>query len=192
MESDLRHHLPVPLSGFSRRRTPIKGIRFSRPALGWQALRAGWQTLGAAAFGCATLFAPTTAAGPAEEPFYHQFLDLKTDNGYRPTRTFTIITDPNHGNRLVAEDDPDLQFNVLWLDQYQDGYKTRDGGSALGYMLREYLKSAYKSYRERNAQRLSALPDEKGNGSITGFEGEMHYRLRWSDDEVKVGVEYNY
>lgn len=148
--------------------------------------------LGAAAFGCTALFTSAAAAGPAEEPFYHQFIDLKTNNGYRPTRTFTIVSDPTHGDQLVAEDDADLQFNIIWLDQYQEGYKTRDGGAALGHMVREYLKSAYKAYRERNAQRLSALPDEKGNGRINGFEGEMNYRLRWNDDEVKIGFEYTY
>lgn len=146
-----------------------------------------------AAFSCTALLSTTAAAGPADEPFYHQFIDLKkAAEGYRPTRTFTIVSDPTHGDRLVAEDDTDLQFNILWLDQYQEGYKSRNGGSALGHMLREYLKTAYKSYRERNAQKLSALPDEKGDGRINGFDGEMHYRLRLNDDEVRVGFEYNY
>lgn len=132
----------------------------------------------------------TCQAGPAEEPFYHQFIDLKARADYQPTRSFTIITDGEHGNRLVAEDDPDLRFNVMWMDQYQPGYKIRKGGAAFGQIFRTYVRSLYDSYRS-NHNNMSFLPSPQGQGGM-GYSTNMDYDLRISDDEFKVGFKYSY
>jgi hypothetical protein len=136
---------------------------------------------------CASL----CSAGPADEPFYHQLIDLKERTDYQPTRTFTIVTDAENGNRLVAEDDPDLRFNLMWMDQYQPGYKFRKGGAAFGQILRGYVKNIYKSYRTNKGVGNDFLPNAEGTGSV-GDMTSTDYDLRFSGDEVKIGVKYTY
>ncbi len=128
-----------------------------------------------------------------DDAFYHQLMKLPQHDGYSPTRSFTIVTDAEHGNRLVAEDDPNLRFNLLWMEQFRPGYQARNGGSAVGEIFRTYIKSAYKSYRAQNAQGTSALPDE--NGSLrrkSDYSGEMDYNVKVTDDEVRFKIQYNY
>lgn len=139
----------------------------------------------------ALFFSGTCQAGPKEEPFYHQLIDLKDRDGYQPTRSFTIVTDAEHGNQLVAEDDPDLRFNLMWMDRYQPGYKERRGGAAFGQIFRSYAKSLYKAYRANHNGDNSLLPDGEGRGSV-GYTTDMDYDLRVSGDEVKVGFKYSY
>lgn len=136
-------------------------------------------------------FASICCAGPADEPFYHQLIDLNDRPGYQPTRSFTIVTDAENGNRLVAEDDPDLRFNIMWMDQYQPGYRMRKNGAAFGHIIRGYAKSLYKSYRSNQAGSNDFLPSAEGTGSV-GNLTDTDYDLRISDDEVKVGVKYTY
>ena len=146
-------------------------------------------------------FAQSTNADPQpklrlDDAFYSQLLKLPDNTGYLPTRTFTIIVDTDHGNQLVAEDDPDLRFNLLWMQQFQPGYRSSHGGSAFGEIFRSYVKAAYKAYRAYNAQSMSALPDE--NGSIHDSQDArnlidaMDYNLKVTGDEVRFKVQYNY
>lgn len=145
-----------------------------------------------ATLGCSVCQA--APATPGDEAFYHQLLKLPQSDGYSPTRTFTIITDAEHGNQLVAEDDPNLRFNLLWMEQFRPGYKTRSGGSALGEIFRSYIKSAYKSYRAGNSQSiLHALPDENGSlRASSNYTSEMDYNLKVTDDEVRFKIQYSY
>jgi hypothetical protein len=147
-----------------------------------------------AALGCSLCQADTVnAAKPVDDAFYHQLMKLPQHDGYSPTRTFTIVTDAEHGNRLVAEDDPNLRFNLIWMEQFRPGYQARSGGSAVGEIFRTYVKSAYKSYRARNAQGTSALPDEEGSlRRKSDYSGEMDYNVKVTDDEVRFKVQYNY
>lgn len=137
-----------------------------------------------------------TLTSAANDAFYHQLLKLPEDRGYLPTRSFTIIVDTEHGNQLVAEDDANLRFNLLWMEQFRPGYRSTRGGSAFGELFRSYLKTAYKAYREHNAQSMAALPDE--NGSIRGkdladhFINAMDYNLKITGDEVRFKIQYNY
>ena len=130
------------------------------------------------------------------DAFYHQLLKLPDDRGYLPTRSFTIIVDTEHGNQLVAEDDPNLRFNVLWMNQLKPGYQSSQGGAALGELFRSYLKTAYKAYRDYKGEAMAALPDE--NGSIHGNRGAtnlidaMDYNIKVTSDEVRFKVQYNY
>jgi hypothetical protein len=131
-------------------------------------------------------------AGPAEEPFYRQLIDTDGLRGYQPTRAFTIVVDASQGNRLVAEDDPALQFNLLWLDQFQPGYRQREGGAGLGMVFRSYLRQLYDAWRGQNAGAFSYLDGDIDAPRFGGIDGEMEYGLRISDDEVKVRLEYTY
>jgi hypothetical protein len=132
------------------------------------------------------------AAAPSDDAFYHQLLKMRTPAGYHPTRTFTIVTDAERGNQLVAEDDADLRFNLMWMQQFQPGYKARQGGSAFGELFRSYVKRAYKSYRDRNAQTMAILPDENGSVRSSAFSRDVDYNLKLTDDEVRLKVEYTY
>lgn len=126
-----------------------------------------------------------------DDAFYHQLLKTRDTEGYRPTRSFTIITDAEHGNQMVAEDDPDLRFNLLWMQQYQPGYRGRNGGAALGEIVRDYLRSAYKSYRSHHAQSLSALPDENGTLKSRATT-DLDYRINWDGEDFRLGVKYSF
>lgn len=136
--------------------------------------------------------APATEAAPPDDAFYHQLLKMRTPAGYQPTRTFTIVIDTENGNQLVAEDDAHLRFNLLWMQQFQPGYKARHGGSAFGEIFRSYVKTAYKSYRDSNAQSMAALPDENGSVKSRSFARDVDYNLKVTDDEVRFKVEYSY
>lgn len=131
-------------------------------------------------------------AEPGADAFYQQLLKTPVQQGYQPTRTFTIIADEEHGNQLVAVDDVDLRFNMLWMRQYQPGYRSRSGGAALGEVLRGYVRNAYKSLRSHHAQSLSAFPDENGLGKVQSFPSEMEYHLNWSGRDFKLGIEYEF
>lgn len=133
---------------------------------------------------------------PRNDAFYRQLLKLPESNGYLPTRSFTIIVDTEHGNQLVAEDDPNLRFNLMWMQQFEPGYRSNHGGSAFGEIFRSYVKAAYKAYRDYNAESMSAMPDE--NGSIhakqnaANFIDAMDYNFKVTGDEVRFKIQYNY
>jgi len=131
-------------------------------------------------------------AAENDDAFYHQLQKTHTPDGYQPTRSFTIVTDAEHGNQLVAEDDPNLRFNLAWMQQFQPGYKARRGGSAFGEIFRSYLKTAYKSYRDHNAQSMSALPDENGSGKTHSFATDIDYNVKVTSDEVRFKVGYSF
>lgn len=130
------------------------------------------------------------------DAFYHQLLKLPNSDGYQPTRSFTIIVDTEHGNQLVAADDPNLRFNLLWMEQFKPGYRSTQGGSALGVILRSYVKAAYRAYRDQNAQTMAALPDENGSigarDNASSLIDAMDYNLKVSSDEVRIKFQYNY
>lgn len=128
----------------------------------------------------------------AEEPFYRQLIDLQQPTGYSPTRTFTVIVDGERGNRLVASDDADLQFNLMWLDQFHPDYRYRDGGGAIGLLLRSYLRQLYDDGRQQRSVGAGYVPDGDVDVNIGNFGGEMEYHLRLKDDEVNVRFEYLY
>lgn len=140
-----------------------------------------------------TLISPRCAAG-TNDAFYQQLMKLKLSapSGYHPTRTFTIVTDAEHGNQLVAEDDTNLRFNLLWMERYQPGYRMRQGGAAFGAIFHSYIKSLYKAFRDHHAESLSALPDENGNMQVRSFSNDVDYHLDWSGGDVKFGVSYSF
>ena len=129
-------------------------------------------------------------ADASEEPFYHQFIDLRARADYHPTRTFTIIMDARHGNRLVAEDDPDLQFNIAWMDQFQPGYKSRSGGAAFGILVRSYLRTLVDSPDTLGLSNGLSPTSEDDLG--VGFGGDTSYDLRLHSDEIRFGISHSF
>lgn len=130
-----------------------------------------------------------------DDAFYHQLIKLPESDGYLPTRSFTIIVDTDRGNQLVAEDDPNLRFNMLWMEQFKPGYRTRRGGAAFGMMFRTYLQNVYKAYRERDDQALGAFPNSNGaatNDDERDIAEALDYGLKLTGDEVRFKVQYNY
>jgi hypothetical protein len=128
----------------------------------------------------------------ADDAFYHQLLKMPKQTGYHPTRTFTIVSDSEHGDQMVADDDDALRFNQLWMQQFQPGYKDRRGGSAFGELFRTYLKQAYKNFRSGHAQSLSAFPDENGSIRTNSYSTSLDYNIKVTDDEVRFKMEYDF
>lgn len=131
-----------------------------------------------------------------DDAFYHQLIKLPESDGYLPTRSFTIIVDTERGNQLVAADDPNLRFNMLWMEQFKTGYRTRRGGAAFGTLFRSYLQTAYKSYRANNGQSKLAFPSESesldSNDAVGSFTDDLDYKLKISGDEIRLKLQYNY
>ncbi|MFT3930442.1 MAG: hypothetical protein QM709_09130 [Spongiibacteraceae bacterium] len=157
--------------------------------------------IAATACACGTLMlSPSTIADSLnrvrDDAFYQQLIKLPDSSGYTPTRAFTIIVDTDRGNQLVAADDPNLRFNMLWMEQFKPGYRTRRGGAAFGALFRSYVKTAYKSYRANNSQSMSAFStSNESSDSIDAalsFSDSMDYKLKISGDEVRLKLQYNY
>lgn len=134
---------------------------------------------------------------PSDDAFYHQLIKLPESNGYLPTRSFTIIVDTDRGNQLVAADEANLRFNMLWMEQFKPGYRTRRGGAAIGMLFRSYAKNAYKAYRANKAQSMMAFPSEsesldRASDEIISFSDALDYKLKISSDEVRLKLQYNY
>ena len=113
------------------------------------------------------------------------------------TDTTVIDSHPNHrqySSLSSLYNDPDstapdqnLAFNHLWMRQYQDDYKSRSGGSALGKLFRLGLKSAYRTYSGRNSSQYSSSKD-----SISSNYSDLDYRLRLSGSKVKLNIKYEF
>ncbi len=78
---------------------------------------------------------------------------------------------------------------MAWMDQFQPGYKSRNGGAALGVLLRGYARSLFESYRGNN-QGNSLIPN--ADDESLNFGGDVEYDLRLKSDEVLVGVKYTF
>lgn len=126
------------------------------------------------------------------DAFYHQLIKLPQSDGYLPTRSFTIIVDTQRGNQLVAADDPNLRFNMLWMDQLKPGYRTRSGGAAFGTLFRSYVKNAYNAFRANNSHSTLAGESLDNDEAIISFTDAMDYQLKVSGDEVRLKLEYTY
>jgi hypothetical protein len=156
--------------------------------------------IAAIVFACGAAFLSQSSVADSlsrvrDDAFYHQLIKLPESDGYLPTRSFTIIVDTERGNQLVAEDDPNLRFNMLWMEQFKPGYKTRRGGAAFGMLFRSYVREAYKSYRANNSQSMMAFPNESeslDNDAVGSLADSIDYKLRISGDSIRLKLEYHY
>ena len=131
----------------------------------------------------------TLSADQIPPPSFYQQLRLNTasETG-NSNKTLLEQVMPNRVflEPLVASDEQadDLAFNYLWLQQHQEGYSRREGGSAAGKLLRMGIKSLYKNYSGNSS--INTTSESDFNSSLF----EVDYRLRLSGDKVKFGVEY--
>lgn len=92
----------------------------------------------------------------------------------------------NQNLPTVGQDD-DLIFHYAWMQQYSDDYRYREGGAALGRMLRISAQSLYDQHLRRPRSH------QGGNDDIVdSFGSDVEYNLRMSGDEIKLGIEYDF
>ena len=88
---------------------------------------------------------------------------------------------------LTRRQSDNLAFNYLWLQQYRDDYRHTDGGAALGRMLRMGLKTLYRNYYGGGSIRAGS-----GDNDIAADYSGLGYNLRVNDDNVQLGIEYQF
>lgn len=136
-----------------------------------------------------TACAEPNASGPL---FYQQLIDLNTRfHAHAPSRTPILISAANGPTQWLAEHDPHLAFDLLWLEQHRDGYRYREGGAALGKLFRSLLRQAWDNYRDDGGSFLSVVPDT-ADRAARAYRPGTRYDLRISDDEVELGFEYRW
>ena len=84
-----------------------------------------------------------------------------------------------------------VDFNDLWIMQYQEDYDHKVGGAALGKILRMSLKSFYRNYRgvgTINSNYNSSYQDDEFNGNYA----DIGYSLHLNSDRIRLGVEYQF
>ncbi len=119
-------------------------------------------------------------------PFYYQLHQFKSGNIQADQSSLLnkISLDTNTFNAIpmTRNQEDDLAFNYLWMQQYQQDYEYKDGGAAIGKLLRMGLKSMYR----RNNASLSSENDF--SSSYSSFD----YHLRLSGNKFKIGLEYDF
>ena len=131
----------------------------------------------------------TIAADLTLTPFYHQ-LRSSNDSQYQPSIN-GLLQRVMSSNPMfnAAPMDPDLDnelaFNYLWMQQQQQDYKHKDGGAAIGKLLRMSIKGLYKSYS-------GSTSISHGDEDVSRRISAIDYRLRVSGDKVKLAMEYEF
>ena len=98
-----------------------------------------------------------------------------------------ISIDPINPELMTVNSDDNARFNAAWMMQQQPGSKNREGGAAIGKLLRMSFKSAYKGFR--NSGKISqAMPDEEGNGAVAN----MDYKVRLNSNAIKFRLKYQF
>ncbi len=132
-------------------------------------------------------------SNPSSTPFYQQLRRYRSnstpdsnqrDSLYdRASSKFSIF------DTLVIhpDEEEDVGFNYLWMQQQQLGYRHRDGSNAVGKLFKMSLKALYKGYYGRNSGG-SITSDDDFSSSFS----DLDYRMSVSDDKIKVGVKYEF
>ena len=138
------------------------------------------------------LLADITTSKSSEAPFYRQLIDTApSQTGNTDSLLEQVLPSHLKTKLLVSnpEHEEDLAFNYLWMQQYQDGYKSRHGGSAAGKLLRMSLKALYRSRYQSSSSSQAASDDDS---LINDTFSKLDYRLKVSDDKFKLGVKYEF
>ena len=123
-------------------------------------------------------------------PFYRQLLPADTDN--RQSSAPNLLQQVTASDAMFdafptdREQDNDLAFNYLWMQQYQHGYEQKNGGAAVGRLLRMGVKSIYNAYTGTTPSSTESRED------FTRSTADLDYRLRLSQDKVKFGIKYEF
>ena len=86
-----------------------------------------------------------------------------------------------------AAQDDDLAFNYLWMQQYQEGYDSRNGGAAVGKILRMGAKALYRNYYGNGSAATMNTGDD-----FTSHMSNLDYHLRLSGDKINLGVAFEF
>ncbi|MGK0500044.1 MAG: hypothetical protein ACJAYG_001690 [Oceanicoccus sp.] len=97
-----------------------------------------------------------------------------------------VVTDQLNRTYQPADQRQDLAFHYLWLQQHREDYSHKDGGAALGKILRLSLRALYNNHYGRKASSSEQSSD------YSYSESHMNYRLRVSSDRVRLGVKYEF
>lgn len=117
--------------------------------------------------------------------FYQQLIlleDGSRDNSHLITssRFQTFISELPANTETV-------DFNQLWIQQQQPNYRHKDGGAALGSLLRMGAKAFYHNYYGGKSIAVADTEED-----FNGNQANLEYRLRVSDDEMKLNIEYDF
>ena len=72
------------------------------------------------------------------------------------------------------------------MQQYQQGYRHRDGTDGVNKLFRMGVKALYKSYYGNNRIQLNSDDD------ISSSFSDIEYKLGVSTDKVRLGLEYDF
>tara|TARA_B100000809_G_scaffold233525_2_gene250302 strand:+ start:2338 stop:2868 length:531 start_codon:yes stop_codon:yes gene_type:complete len=131
------------------------------------------------------------------------FSDFHT---YNPLKNQNNVTLHKGGTNLQALSNEDLieladnsrhgemsasqrALNQQWLAQHGEGADISFGGQALQKIIQQGFKTYWDALRQSTFKGNTMIPDSEGNGS---FGSEMEYKLRLSDDKVKLAFEYSF
>lgn len=139
---------------------------------------------------CLTTLAQAQESQP--QPAFHQQYQAIGLLHAAPTRTgimdhFGYRAPDSHTLPLSRRQRDDLAFNYLWLQRYDGDYRDSQGGAALGRLLRMGVRSLYRSYNHRGVVLVT-----RGDDEFTTHYAEIEYKVRLREDQVKLGIEYNY
>lgn len=120
-----------------------------------------------------------------DKAFYQQLL-VNEDNNKNSSHSIA----QHRLQTFIAEfpaDTETVDFNQLWIQQHQPDYRYKDGGAALGRLLRMGAKAFYRNRYGGNNIAL-ANAEEDFNGS----QANVEYRLRVSGNEMQLKIEYDF
>ncbi len=81
-------------------------------------------------------------------------------------------------------------LNYQWLQSYdQDQDNISTGGRVLQKLVKMGFRTYWDGVRNKHYSDAKVLPDSNGSGKITE---EVDYKLRMSDDKVKLTFEYEF
>ncbi|MYM62982.1 hypothetical protein [Pseudomaricurvus sp. HS19] len=89
-------------------------------------------------------------------------------------------------NEMSAEQ---RALNHQWLEQEHYNDDIRVGGKVLSYLFRMGFRTYWDGLRNKHYNNTNLVPDGDGNGQITE---EVEYKLRLSEDEARLLVEYEF
>lgn len=78
-------------------------------------------------------------------------------------------------------------LNHQWLSTYEGNDNSRHGGKAIGQIFLTGLKTFWDNRYGDKLYKGTLLKDKQGN-----YYQEMDYRIRLSDDSVKMSLEYSF
>lgn len=89
---------------------------------------------------------------------------------------------------LSARERENLAFNYLWLQRYRDDADYKEGGAALGKLLRMGIKSLYSTHKRPEQTQHRDPGDDTFSANFTTVEYRFHVR----EDQVDLRITYTY